>query len=123
LGLHRTSRRGAVLIAGCALILPVTAGTAVAAYDLGTSDGSQSHPSGHVSGAISPEGGSLEGCGRGQGETVSGSGAGSQHGVSGEASSSAGSGSMEAGPDGGSGEVCDSEGNCRGGSVPPSDMH
>jgi hypothetical protein len=121
LGLHRISRRGAVVIAGCALVLPVTAGSALAAYDLSTSGSSQGQPSGHVHGEISPEGGSLKGSGSGGGERLSGSGEGSRHGVSGEASGPAGSGSMMAGPHGGSGEVCGPDGTCRGGSVPPSD--
>jgi hypothetical protein len=121
LGLHRISRRGAVLIAGCALALPVAAGTAVAAHDLSNSGASQSNPSGHVSGDVSPGGGSFKGSGRGGGESVTGSGSGSQHGVSGEANSPAGGGSMKAGQEGGSGEVCGPDGSCHGGSVPPTD--
>jgi hypothetical protein len=121
LGLNRISRRGAALIAGCALALPVAAGTAAAAHDLRTSGASQSNPSGHVSGDVSPGGGSINGSGRGGGESVSGSGKGSQQGVSGKASGGAGGGSMKAGREGGSGEVCGPDGSCRGGSVPPSD--
>ena len=118
--LHPMGRRGAVLIAGFALVLPATAGTAVAAYDLSTS-GSQSQPSGHVHGEFSPQGGSVKGSGHGHGGKVSGSGEGSRDGVSGRAGGPAGSGSMYAGPNGGGGKFCDPDGTCHGGSMPPSD--
>jgi hypothetical protein len=144
LGLHRISRRGAVLIAGCALVLPVTAGTAIAALDLSASGDLQGQSSGQVSGEISPAGGSLEGSGRVGGERVSASGRGSEHGVSGKTGGPAGSGgsikaglyrvsgkaggpagsggSIKAGPYGGHAQVCDPDGTCRGGggSIPPS---
>ena len=144
MGLHRISRRGAVLIAGCALVLPVTAGTALGAYDLSAPGDLESQSSGQVSGEISPAGGSLEGSGRGGGERVSASGRGSEHGVSGKAGGPVGSGgsvkadlyrvsgkaggpvgsggSVKAGPYGGHAQVCDPDGTCRGGggSIPPS---